>query len=98
MVVSKQSLDRQLKHSLKNTFSTAQLNNCLQKIQIIEPNPGELFWNSQTAEIGVYLIIEGKARLLDEEDNLIVSLPEGWFGQITLFPEANLHPYAVGPH
>ncbi len=95
MVVAKQSLNQQLNRSLKNVLDAAQLKSCLQKLQIIEPNPGELFWNSQTSDSGVYLIIAGKARLLDSDDNLIVSLSQGWFGQITRFDAANLHPYAV---
>lgn len=95
MVVSKQSLNQNLNSSLKEIFDPGQLESCLQKLQIVEPNPGELCWNSQTSENGVYLIIEGKARLLDNNDNLIVSLSEGWFGQITLFPEINLLDYAV---
>lgn len=95
MVVSKQSLDQELNRSLKNIFNPAQLNNCLEKLQIIEPDPGELFWDSQTSKTGVYLIISGKARLLDRDDNLIVSLSEGWFGHITLFDSGNPEPYAV---
>ena len=95
MVVSQQSLKQQLNNSLNNIFDAAQLKKCLQKLQIVEPNPGELIWSSQASEAGVYLIIEGKARLLDEDDNLIVSLAEGWFGHITLFPAGNWQSYAV---
>ncbi len=95
MVLSKQNLKQNLNSSLNNIFDSAQLESCLRKLQIIEPKPGELFWNFQTSEAGVYLIIEGKARLLDHDDNLIISLSEGWFGQITLFPLGSLKPYAV---
>ncbi len=95
MVVAKQSLNQKLNRSLKNVLDAAQLKSCLQKLQIIEPNPGELFWNSQTSDSGVHLIIAGKARLLDNDDNLIVSLSQGWFGQISRFDAANLQPYAV---
>ena len=96
MVVSKQSLDRQLNHSLGNTISEAQLNDCLQQLKIIEPLPGEVFWNSTNTHWGgIFLILEGKVRLIDNNDNLVASLSEGWFGQIILFPEANFQPYTA---
>ena len=88
MVVLKQNLNS----TLKNILAPEQLERCLQAIKIIEPSPGELCWNSHSAKTGVYLILEGKARILDLEDNLIISLHEGWFGQITLFPGENFTP------
>ncbi|WP_235006939.1 cysteine peptidase family C39 domain-containing protein, partial [Calothrix rhizosoleniae] len=95
MVISKQNLNQQLNRSFKNIVSGEKLEKWSHKLQIIEPKPGELFWESQTAETGVYLILEGKVRLLDNDNNLIFSLSVGWFGQITLFPEANLQPYSI---
>ena len=41
-------------------------------------------------------MLAGKVRLLDQQDNLIVSLPAGSiFGQISLFPETKLDPHAA---
>jgi HlyB family type I secretion system ABC transporter len=96
MVVSKPELNAKfINRSLNNLFSESQLQQFLEQLQIIEPNPGELFGNSETACGGIYLILTGKARLIDREDNLIASLTEGWLGQIGLFLESDWQPYSL---
>jgi ATP-binding cassette subfamily B protein len=91
MVFSKQKLNL----GLGNILSQIQLQECLEQIQIIEPKPGQLFWTSNVSNPGIYLILAGKIRLLDQKENLIASIDRGWFGQISLFPEANLQPYML---
>ena len=78
-----------------NIFSR-QLDFHANNLKLIQPNPGQLFWDSNEGKVGVYLILQGKVRLLDHEDNLVVSLTEGkLFGQISLFPQEEFQTYKV---
>ena len=78
-----------------NIFSR-QLDFHAHKLELIKPSPGELFWSSNEGKVGVYLILQGKVRLLDNSDNLIVSLTVGkLFGQVTLFNHEDFQPYKV---
>lgn len=96
MVVSSQDINQQFRQSFTNTLPKSELDRLLKQLKIIEPSPGEPFWDSRTSQPGIYIILQGKIRLLDSNDNLIASLPEGSvFGQISLFPNANLQPHAA---
>ena len=95
MVVSKESLDSRLHGCLGELLEPQQLELCLQELQIIEPRPGQFCWDALANKPGIYLIVEGKARLLDGEDNLLLSLDRGWFGQMSLFPDGEFAPYRV---
>ncbi len=66
---------------------------CLQTVQYLTPKVGK-FWLGTEAKTGLYLILEGKVRLLDVNEELITTLEPGdTFGEFTLFSEANLTPY-----
>ncbi len=66
------------------------------RLEVMQPNPGELVWSGNEEKIGVYLIVQGKVRLLDNADNLVVSLTVGkLFGQVTLFPQEDFQAYKV---
>ncbi|MBW4534697.1 MAG: peptidase domain-containing ABC transporter [Pleurocapsa minor HA4230-MV1] len=96
MVVSKPDLDPKfIQQSLNHLLSESQLQQFLSQLEIIEPNPGELFWHFDRIEAGIYLILTGKARLIDHEDNLIASISQGWLGQIDLFVESGWQPYSL---
>jgi ATP-binding cassette subfamily B protein len=96
MVVSKPDLDPKfIQQSLNHLLSESQLQQFLSQLEIIEPNPGELFWHFDRIEAGIYLILAGKVRLIDHEDNLIASLSQGWLGQIDLFAESGWQPYSL---
>ena len=96
MVFSPPNLNQQFQQAFNNTLSESDLNYLSDKLQIISPNPGEPFWDARSSRAGIYLILEGKVRLLDRQDNLLVSLPPGMiFGQMSLFPEAQLQPHAA---
>jgi len=78
------------------TLSEAEIFSCYQQAEIIQPNAGKKFWCTADADRGIYLIIAGKARLLDSSDNLITSLETGSvFGEVTLFTSEQFQPYAV---
>ena len=99
-ISSRQTIRQDLEQKLKQTFgkklSPAELNLCLEASQIIEPQPGKEFWQSSKSEPGIYIVISGKARILDDRNNFLVSIAAGdsW-GELTLYPEPSFLPYRV---
>ena len=95
-MVSASNLDGHLQKAFNNTLSGSALNSFIQQLKIVIPEPGEPFWNSASSPPGIYIVLEGKIRLTDERDNLLASLSEGTIlGQISLFPQSELRPYAA---
>jgi subfamily B ATP-binding cassette protein HlyB/CyaB len=75
------------------TISDRHYQDCLQQAQYLTPNVGK-FWQGTEARSGLYLILAGKVRLLDSQEELITTLESGEaFGQFTLFPDHNFTPY-----
>lgn len=90
----KKDLEQKLKQAIGIKLSSSELNLCLKAIQIVEPNPGEQFWQSSGSTPGIYIAIAGKARLLDYQDEFLASLePGSSFGELTLFPQETFFPY-----
>lgn len=93
MVVSPSNL-HQFEEAFNGSLSETQINRLYQRLQIINPDLGELFWDSTSSPPGIYLILEGKVRLLDEHDNLLISLSsDKVLGQCSLFPQEQLQPH-----
>ena len=81
---------------LGEALSEKELQKCLQSVEIIEPAVATLFWQSRLVEAGIYIVLEGKVRLLDEADNLISSLESGSsFGDATLFDATKFQAYVA---
>ncbi len=81
---------------LGETLSERELEHCLKTVQFLEPPPAKLFWHSTQVQKGLFIILEGKIRLLDNSENLITTLSVGAsFGEATLFEEQEFIPYAV---
>ncbi len=96
MVFSSLDLNQQFKQAFNGTLAESDLRLLTKKIQILAPNPGEPFWSAKSCPPGIHLILEGKVRLLDQQDDLVASLSEGMmFGQISLFPWEKLQPHAA---
>lgn len=92
----KNYLEQKLKQTLGAKLSASELDLCLQATQIIEPKPGKPFWHYAEAIPGIYIVSEGKARLLDRQNNFLVSLEAGAsFGELSLFPEESFLDYTV---
>jgi ATP-binding cassette subfamily B protein len=92
--ISEQQVAQQLNSALRQTLSAAELTQCLEKIEFLEPGAGKPFWQSVDAAPGIYLVLDGKVRLLYANDNLIASLEKGQtFGELTLFPKGHFQPY-----
>jgi ATP-binding cassette subfamily B protein len=93
---SEPQLSQKLAQTLGFQLPARELANCLQQVRILEPSSSKLFWQSKDAGVGIYIILAGKARLLDRNDNLIASLePGASFGELTLFPQQQFQPYAI---
>ena len=96
MVNFAQQVIQHLNDAWGTNFSSKEGNLDDRQLEVIQPNTAELFWNSNDGKIGVYLILQGKVRLLDDANNLVVSLSEGrLFGQVTLFPQEDFQAYKV---
>ena len=96
MVTLAQEVIRHLNDNWGTNIFSRQLDFHANKLELIQPSTGELFWGSNEGQVGVYLILQGKVRLLDRADNLIVSLTVGkLFGQVTLFIQEDFQPYKV---
>ncbi|PSB56123.1 ABC transporter transmembrane domain-containing protein [Chamaesiphon polymorphus] len=68
---------------------------CLKNAQLINPDLGKL-WTVQDIAAGLYIIITGKVRLLNDDDEPIESLGVGdYFGEYTFFPEQDLTAYTA---
>lgn len=69
---------------------------CLSKIETLEPTPYQLCWNSSNPQTGLFIIVEGQARILFDGDNLLLTLkPGSCFGEASLFREDNFQDYSV---
>jgi len=96
MVQNKSDISRQqISDVLGYTFSESEFSDCLQHLKIIKPKVGK-FWQTESAEAGVYLVIKGKVRLIDNSQELITNLTVGQsFGEATFFPDAGFQPYSA---
>lgn len=76
-------------------ISEREYQRCLQAAKLLTPKVGK-FWQGKDGEAGIYIAIAGKVRLLDDADELIVTLEAGdYFGEFTLFPEHQFQPYTA---
>ena len=75
------------------SLSETQFQHCLKQVKSLNPKVGK-FWQGTDAEAGVYIVRDGKVRLLDRAGELVTTLEAGdSFGEFSLFPEANFQPY-----
>jgi ATP-binding cassette, subfamily B, bacterial HlyB/CyaB len=82
-----------LNHIFGQTLSPAHYQRCFKQVQYLTPKVGK-FWQGDEAPAGLYIVLAGKVRLLDREDQLIATLETGdAFGEFTLFPETNWQIY-----
>ena len=91
------SVDRQqLTHAFGAVLTDSDFDHCLKKIEIKQPLVGKQFWPTTEAEPGIYIVLDGKVRLVDRHEELLITLEQGdSFGENTLFPEALWQPYSA---
>jgi ATP-binding cassette subfamily B protein len=96
MVVSTQNLHQQLAQALGQSLSQQDLSKYCQQIEIQQPPAGKRFWQATESNPGIYIVLEGKVRLLDHTDTLIASISAGTtFGEFTLFAEEQFQAYSA---
>jgi HlyB family type I secretion system ABC transporter len=79
---------------LGEAVTEKELLHCYKNAQILEPEAAKLFWQLTETSPGIYIVLRGKVRLLDNLDNLITTFEtEASFGEATLFGEYNFIPY-----
>ena len=86
---------QQINNILGYSLTAEEFYHYLPELQPINPKVGK-FWTGKNIEPGIYIIITGKVRLLDDKDELITTLESGEsFGEFTLFSQSKFQPYAA---
>ncbi|MBW4669425.1 MAG: peptidase domain-containing ABC transporter [Cyanomargarita calcarea GSE-NOS-MK-12-04C] len=94
--LSQEELTQKLSKILGQELSEQEIQDYLALAEIVEPSATKQFWSTSEAQEGIYVVLAGKVRLLDREENLITSLSvESSFGEASLFPREDFHPYAA---
>ena len=81
----------QLTEILGCIISEPDFSYLLQKVKKLQPK-GK-FWHSHSSETeaGIFLILQGKVRLIDENEELLETLTEGnTFGECSFFPDQSI--------
>ncbi|MGB3638679.1 MAG: peptidase domain-containing ABC transporter [Rivularia sp. (in: cyanobacteria)] len=95
-VLSQEQLCDKIIATLGESLVEQDIQSCLKKIEIIEPKVAKLFWLTPEAKPGIFIVLAGKVRLLDDSDNLIATVSCGAsFGEQSLFNEQNFLPFAA---
>ncbi|NJR15988.1 MAG: ATP-binding cassette domain-containing protein [Calothrix sp. CSU_2_0] len=85
----------QLNTVLGYSLPAKEFQECLDKVQYISPKVGKIIADTDIKS-GIYIILSGKVRLLDDTDELIATLETGAsFGEFSLFPEVDFFPYVA---
>jgi ATP-binding cassette subfamily B protein len=93
-VFSEYDLDEKLTTILGETLADKLLQKCLLALEISQPAAAKQLWQATGAKPGIYIILSGKVRLLDNSDNLITTIAAGEsYGELTLFKEENFQSY-----
>jgi signal-transduction protein with cAMP-binding, CBS, and nucleotidyltransferase domain len=80
---------------LGEELATPDLDRLQASVEMLVVVPGTSFWHATEAPAGIYIILAGKVRLFDLQDDLrLATLTVGKsFGASTLFPTADFSPY-----
>ncbi|BAU13079.1 cyclic nucleotide-regulated ABC bacteriocin/lantibiotic exporter [Leptolyngbya sp. NIES-3755] len=83
-----------LSDALGCELSGSEFADCCADIQWLQPAAGKRFWEATQGEVGLFLVLSGKVRLLDRQDELLTTLGRGaTFGELCLFQDTALQPY-----
>lgn len=96
--IAPELIDRQqLNQALGLVLFDADFDLCLKQIEVQKPKAGRQFWQTtDDFNPGIYIVVEGKVRIIDRHKELIVTLESGAsFGESTLFPEEFFQPYSA---
>ncbi len=85
---------QQLATALGNLLTDIELDRLLKQSEIQHPVAGKKFWTTDTTETGIYIILEGKVRVFNNNKDLIATLDAGKsIGESSLFPESSFASY-----
>lgn len=74
-------------------MSATEFQTYYQQFKFKSPKVGKV-WQGQDVEPGLYIVIAGKVRLVQDNEEVITNVKPGEsFAEFTLFPEANFQPY-----
>ncbi|MBD2385074.1 peptidase domain-containing ABC transporter [Cylindrospermum sp. FACHB-282] len=86
---------QQINNTLGYSLTPEEFQHYLPQLKSLNPKVGK-FWTGSDVEPGIYIIITGKVRLLDNTDELIATLETGEsFAEFTLFPQSEFKPYGA---
>jgi HlyB family type I secretion system ABC transporter len=87
---------QQLTDVLGYPISEQEFSRYLKQIDYQQLSKALLFWEFQTASPGIYILLDGKVRLIDHQKDQIKALNVGeCFGECSLFPEASFQSYSA---
>ncbi|TWH41000.1 ATP-binding cassette subfamily B protein [Dulcicalothrix desertica PCC 7102] len=93
---SQEELSFRIAKVLGENLGQKELQSCLETAKILELPLAMQFWQLRDAESGIYVILTGKVRFLDDLENLITTLSVGAsFGEATLFSQDEFSSYAA---
>lgn len=96
MPLTSPSIAEPFRSLLAPHLSDADLRTCLSRVELLKPPVGKQFWEVNSRQAGLFLILAGKARLLDQNDQLIITLEAGaTFAEASLFSEHDFENYRV---
>jgi HlyB family type I secretion system ABC transporter len=91
-----QEFSKQIFEALGEALSSKDLTLCLKSMELIAPTAGQQLWEPSHPPSSVFILLEGRVRLIDPLGNLVLSLVQGTtVGEGFIFPEARLRPYTV---
>jgi ATP-binding cassette, subfamily B, bacterial HlyB/CyaB len=86
----------QLIQTLGADIASADIANIRATMELLTITPGDSFWQSNDSQPGIYIILAGKVRLFDRQDERVATLTVGKsFGASTLFPDAEFSRYTA---
>jgi HlyB family type I secretion system ABC transporter len=81
---------------LGTEIATADLDRLQASAETLVVLPGTNFWRADEDRAGIYIVLAGKVRLFDLQDDRLATLTVGKsFGASTLFPSAEFSPYSA---
>lgn len=91
-----QIVGNSLREIFQLSLSEHELSSYLDQANFFQPSSATIVWNSTKAENGIYMVVRGKVRWLDADQNLVATAGEGMiFGESTLFKQEHFQLYTV---
>jgi HlyB family type I secretion system ABC transporter len=95
-VLLQEELSNRITTVLGENLGIKELQSCIKTSKILKPQTAKEFWQLWTAEPGIFVVLGGKVRILNEFENLIATIPSGCsFGEATLFDSTEFLPYVA---